>query len=88
MVFVAFFDAGLRLPCVGLVSAVLQLYAVELAQLTPNSIVKLSVFEWMLRVAGATGVEGRLFAYLHDGRCQPKKKKSTGETLNFDNVNF
>ena len=90
VIFSAFLDTGLRIPCVGLVSEVLRLYGVELAQLTPNSIVKLGVFEWMLRSAGvpAEGGEGRLFAYLHDGRCQPKKKKSSGETLNFGSVNF
>lgn len=87
VVFVAFLDAGLRLLCVGLVSEVLQLYRVELAQLTPNSIVKLGVFEWILQSAGISG-EGWLFAYLHDGRCQPKKKKNSGETLNFGSVNF
>ena len=48
VVFVACFDAGLRLPCIGLVKDVLRLYGVELAQLTPNSIVKLGVFEWMM----------------------------------------
>ena len=80
-------NAGLRLPCVALVKDVLQLYGVELAQLTPNSIVKLGVFEWMLRAAGASG-EGRLFAHLHDGRCQLKEKKSTSETLNFGSMNF
>ena len=90
IIFCAFLDAGLRIPCVALVSSVLQLYGVELAQLTPNSVVKLGIFEWMLRSAGVAvdGGEGRLFAYLHDGRCQPKKKKSTGETLNFGSVNF
>ena len=31
VVFVAFFDAGLRIPCVELVSEVLQLYGLELA---------------------------------------------------------
>lgn len=66
---------------------VLQLYRVELAQPTSDSIVKLGVFEWMLQVAGASG-EGCLFAYLHDGHCQPKKNKSMGETLNFGTVNF
>lgn len=68
VVFVAFLDTGLQLPCVELVSKVLQLYGVELAQLTPNSIVKLGVFEWILRSVGASD-EGRLFAYLHDGCC-------------------
>lgn len=40
-----------------------------------------------MRSAGTSG-EGRLFAYLHDGCYQPKKKKATSETLNFGNVNF
>lgn len=87
MVFVAFFDACLRIPCVELVARVLQLYQVELAQLTPNSLVKLTVFEWIMQSTG-TSREGRLFAYPHDRRCQSKKKKSTGETLNFGGVNF
>ena len=88
IVFVAYLDAGLRLPCVDTLHGVLQLYGVDLAQLTPNSIVKLGVFEWVLRSAGVGSSEARLFAYLHDGRCQPKKKKDTGETLNFGSVNF
>ena len=93
ILFIAFLDAGLQIPCDALVYEVLRLYNVELAQLTPNSIVKLGIFEWMLRsadvvVEGGEVGEGRLFAYLHDGRCQPKKKKSTGETLNFGSVNF
>lgn len=67
VVFVAYFDAGLRIPCIELISSVLQLYGVELAQLTSNSLVKLGVFEWILRSTGAGG-EGHLFAYLHDGR--------------------
>lgn len=66
---------------------VLQLYGVELAQLTPNSLVKLAVFEWIMRSAGTCG-EGCLFAYLHDKCCQSKNKKSTGKTLNFGSVNF
>lgn len=85
VVFVTFFNAGLRFPCVDLVSVVLQLYGVELAQLT-NSLMRLGVFEWILRSAGTSG-EGSLFAYLHDGKCQLKKKNS-GETLSFDSANF
>lgn len=53
-----------------------------MAQLKPNSIVKLGVFEWMLQAAKASG-EGRLLAFLHDARYQLKKKK-TGEKLNFN----
>lgn len=36
----------------------------------------------------ASDEEARFFAYLHDERCQPKKKKDTSETLNFGSVNF
>lgn len=85
VVFAVFFDASHRFPCVALVDQVLRLYHLELAQLTPNSILKLSIFEWILRSAGTSG-EGRLFVYLLDGRCQPKK--DTRETLNFGSVNF
>lgn len=46
--FVVFFHVRLRIPCVELVSEVLQLYRVELAQLTLNSLKKLGVFEWIL----------------------------------------
>lgn len=53
VVFIAYFDTGLRFPCVHLVADALRLYRVELVQLTPNSLVKLSVFEWVLRSLGA-----------------------------------
>lgn len=87
VVFATFFDAGLRLPCMALLEWVLRLYRVELAQLTPNSLVKLAVFEWILCSTGTSG-ERRLFTYRHDGHCQPMKKKNTGETLDFGSVNF
>ena len=35
-----------------------------------------------------TGREGCLLTYLHNGQCQPKKKKATSEMLNFSSVNF
>lgn len=83
IVSVAFFGTDFCFPCVGLVAQVLQLYGVDLAQ-----IVKLGVFEWVLRSTGVSDRDARLFAYLHDGRCQHKKKKDTGETLNFGSVHF
>lgn len=58
IIFSAFLDAGLRIPCVDLVSEVQRLYGVELAQVTPNSIVKLGIFEWMLRSAGVVAEGG------------------------------
>lgn len=78
---------GLRLPSVELVACVLRLYGVELAQLAPNSPVKLRVFEWTMRSAETRG-EVRLFAYLHDSWCQSNPKKSIDEIMNFGNVNF
>lgn len=80
VVFAAFLDAGLCLSCVDSLFQVLQLYRVDLAQLTPNSIAKLGVFEWVLRTSGASNGEPWMFMFLHDGRCQPKKKDN-GETL-------
>lgn len=87
MVFVTFFDAGLRIPTVDLVAGVMRLYGVELAQLTLNSIVWLSVWEWMMRVAGTEG-SVPLFAYLHDTRFQSKRKKSSDAVVNFGSVNL
>lgn len=52
MVFIAFFNAGLWILSVGLMVGVLHPYDIELAQLMPNSIVRLGVREWVLRDAG------------------------------------
>lgn len=68
VIFVAFFDMGLKLPSVQLVTCVLRLYGLELAQLTPYSFVKLGVFNWIMRSAGTSGEEC-LFMYLHDNQC-------------------
>lgn len=87
MVFAMFFDAGLQIPWVTLVAEVLRLYGVELAQLTPNSLLRLSVFEWALRWSRAK-VSANLFAYLHDARCQPKQMKGTNVVFDFSSVNF
>lgn len=70
------FAAGLQIPSVDLVVEVLRLNDVELAQLTPNSLVQLIVFEWALWSSGVE-VSAKLFAYLHDARCQPKQRKGT-----------
>lgn len=71
VVFVTFFDLSLRILSVVLVAGVLRLYGVELVKLTPNSIVRLGIFEWTLRARGAKGTSP-LFTYLHGSRCQPK----------------
>lgn len=67
VVFVTFFDVGRRIPSVDLVARMLQLYGMELAHVTPNSIVWLGVIEWALRAEGAD-CSAKLFAYLRNTR--------------------
>jgi hypothetical protein len=46
VVFKSFFRAGLRLPLNEMIGDVLKNYEIYLHQLTPNAIVRLSVFIW------------------------------------------
>lgn len=87
VVFSAFFDVGFRIPSVPLVVEVLGIYQAELAQLTPNSIAHLSIFEWAMQSLGVEG-SGGLFAFLHDARHQLKETKGTNTVVNFGTVNF
>jgi hypothetical protein len=52
VVFKSFFRAGLRLPLNEMIGDVLKNYEIYLHQLTPNAIVRLSVFIWALRSQG------------------------------------
>jgi hypothetical protein len=49
VVFKSFFRAGLRFPLNEMIGEVLENYEIYLHQLTPNAIVRLSVFIWALR---------------------------------------
>jgi hypothetical protein len=49
VVFKSFFKAGLRFPLNGMIADVLKKFGVYLHQLTPNAIVRLSVYIWALR---------------------------------------
>jgi hypothetical protein len=49
VVFKSFFKAGLRFPLHGMIADVLERFGIHLHQLTPNAIVRLSVFIWALR---------------------------------------
>jgi hypothetical protein len=49
VVFKSFFRAGLRFPLHEMIGEVLDNYEIYLHQLTPNAIVRLSVFIWALR---------------------------------------
>jgi hypothetical protein len=52
VVFKSFFRAGLRFPLNKMIGEVLDNYEIYLHQLTPNAIVRLSVFIWALRSQG------------------------------------
>jgi hypothetical protein len=49
VVFKNFFKAGLRFPLHGMIADVLERFGLHLHQLTPNAIVRLSVYIWALR---------------------------------------
>jgi hypothetical protein len=49
IVFKSFFKAGLRFPLNGMTADVLKKFGIYLHQLTPNAIVRLSVYIWALR---------------------------------------
>jgi hypothetical protein len=52
VVFKSFFKAGLRFPLNGMIAIVLKKFGIYLHQLTPNAIVRLSVYIWALRSQG------------------------------------
>jgi hypothetical protein len=52
VVFKSFFKAGLRFPLNGMIDDVLKKFGIYLHQLTPNAIVRLSVYIWALRSQG------------------------------------
>jgi hypothetical protein len=52
VVFKSLFKAGLRFPLNKMIAGVLKKYGIYLHQLTPNAIVRLSVYIWALRSQG------------------------------------
>jgi hypothetical protein len=52
LVFESFFRAGLRFPLNEIIGEVLKNFEIYLHQLTPNAIVRLSVYIWALRSQG------------------------------------
>jgi hypothetical protein len=52
VVFKSFFKAGLRFPLHEMIADVLEKFGIYLHQLTPNAIVRLSVYIWALRSQG------------------------------------
>jgi hypothetical protein len=52
VVFAVFFEAGLRFPCNVLLPEILRLFQVELPQLSPSALVRISIFDWACRTSG------------------------------------
>jgi hypothetical protein len=86
VVFKSFFKAGLRFPLNGMIAIVLKKFGVYLHQLTPNAIVRLSVYIWALC---SQGVEpfGEGFYRVHELHYQTKAR-GDGLHENFGCYNF
>jgi hypothetical protein len=71
VVFKSFFKAGLRFPLNKMIADVLKKFGIYLHQLTPNDIVRLSVYIWALRSQGVEPfAEG--FCRVHELHIRPR----------------
>jgi hypothetical protein len=86
VVFRSFFKAGLRFPLNKMIADVLKKFGIYLHQLTPNAIVRLSVYIWALRSQGVEPfAEG--FCRVHELHYQTKAR-GDGLHENFGYYNF
>jgi hypothetical protein len=85
VVFRSFFKAGLRFPLHEMIGDVLKDFEIYLHQLTPNAIVRLSVFIWALRSQGFWLAEA--FSRVHELHYQTKARED-GLHENFGCYNF
>jgi hypothetical protein len=74
VVFKSFFRAGLRLPLNEMIGDVLENYEIYLHQLTPNAIVRLSIFIWALQSQG-TDPNAEAFCRVHELHYQTKARE-------------
>jgi hypothetical protein len=86
VVFKSFFRAGLRFPLIEMIGEVLDSYEIYLHQLTPNAIVRLSVFIWALRSQGVD-LNAEAFCRVHELHYQTKARED-GLHENFGCYNF
>jgi hypothetical protein len=86
VVFKSFFKAGLRFPLHGLIADVLENFEIYLHQLTPNAIVRLSVYIWALRSQGVEPL-AEAFCRVHELHYQTKARED-GLHENFGCYNF
>jgi hypothetical protein len=73
VVFKSFFRGGLRLPLNEMIGEVLNFFEIYLNQLTPNAIVRLSVFIWALRSQGMSP-DAEAFCRVHELHYQTKAR--------------
>jgi hypothetical protein len=73
VVFKSFFRAGLRFPLNEMIGEVLKKFEIYLHQLTPNAIVRLSIFIWALRSQGMDP-EAEAFCRVHELYYQTKSR--------------
>jgi hypothetical protein len=86
VVFKSFFKAGLRFPLHEMIGEVLNNYEIYLHQLTPNPIVRLSIFIWALRSQGMDP-NAEAFCRVHELHYQTKARED-GLHENFGCYNF
>jgi hypothetical protein len=86
VVFRSFFRVGLRLPLNEMIGEVLKNFEIYLHELTPNAIVRLSVFIWALRSQGMSP-HAEAFYRVHELHYQTKAR-ADGLHENFGYYNF
>jgi hypothetical protein len=86
IVFKSFFRAGLWFPLNDMIGEVLKNFEIYLHQLTPNVIVRLSVFIWALRSQGMDA-NAEAFYRVHELHYQTKAR-ADGLHKNFGYYNF
>jgi hypothetical protein len=86
VVFKSFFRAGLRFPLNDMIGEVLKNFEIYLHQLTPNAIVRLSVFKWALCSQGMDA-NAEAFCQVHELHYQ-MNATADGLHKNFGCYNF
>jgi hypothetical protein len=86
VVFKSFFKAGLRFPMHRMIAEVLEKFGIYLHQLTPNAIVRLSVYIWALRSQGVEPLADAFYR-VHELHYQTKARED-GLHDNFGCYNF
>jgi hypothetical protein len=86
VVFKSFFKAGFRFPLNKMIADVLKKFGIYLHQLTPNAIVRLSVYIWALQSQGQEPF-GEGFCRVHELHYQTKAR-GDGLHENFGCYNF